>query len=694
MRASIAREYKIKEDLELGKGKANDKGQLRSTVAGEIAYDEIKDRLKKGDKNPISASSFDVAKMDKDSEVTSDRYFNKTRGNLEKIVEDLKYYGVGSLLNLARPFVTSKKEKEIDDKIEAARKNRKDRKESIDKEVIREEKNELDRQMEISKLKYQIFKMKDSPEKKLLENRLHNLIRESDTLEGFYKVVFSSNKNDKDIKEFLTTPKEREEYRQREINKLKYQIFNEKDPNEKIALESRMKYLIRESNQLDSFLENGKEFLHSAGKQAPEGALKGLAFSAASKVKMSGPLLFFLTSENLNSNEDAVLRDMRKKNIKDISPDEEKYIKDFPEYYENENIASRINILKTEWNKTERNNDIANYYSNKGTDISRGLGSFVGDFSGMIAGGIAGEIAISKTTNTFRGNLNTSTNINNYKEFPNKVFINDGTPGGTTIARQTILTDSSGNMIKLQDNLTTREILLQGINPSGQLIYEKSLIPTVAYNAENTSLVLYDKSKFLSVPVATNGTLVAPLTTNSTLATVPLLTDGTNKIIRKTDFYVGPDGASSTLPATAYRYLDSKAYVETKKNMTGNLSYFGFKKFDTAYQARDGFQIKYDYYNQNDPYRSWSNAAVRGTFDTLQLYDNTTGKLKVRIPYTFGDTGKDLEPFTESYPEYGQGGELQMIRLRWDEDLIIKYDRLDILPNPRTDLILKEEIIK
>ena len=84
VRASIAREYKIKEDLELGRGKANDKGQLRSTVAGEIAYDEIKDRLKKGDKNPISASSFDVAKMDKDSEVTADladkdveaQYFN------------------------------------------------------------------------------------------------------------------------------------------------------------------------------------------------------------------------------------------------------------------------------------------------------------------------------------------------------------------------------------------------------------------------------------------------------------------------------------------------------------------------------------------------------------------------------------------------------------------------------------------
>ena len=84
VRASIAREYKIKEDLELGRGKANEKGQLRSTIAGEIAYDEIKDRLKKGDKNPIHASHFEVAKMDKESEVTADladkdveaQYFN------------------------------------------------------------------------------------------------------------------------------------------------------------------------------------------------------------------------------------------------------------------------------------------------------------------------------------------------------------------------------------------------------------------------------------------------------------------------------------------------------------------------------------------------------------------------------------------------------------------------------------------
>ena len=91
VRASIAREYKIREDLELGRGKENDKGQLRSTVAGEIAYDEIKDRLKKGDKNPISASSFDIAKMDKDSEVTSDKYGEQVEGLLKIGLSGVKY---------------------------------------------------------------------------------------------------------------------------------------------------------------------------------------------------------------------------------------------------------------------------------------------------------------------------------------------------------------------------------------------------------------------------------------------------------------------------------------------------------------------------------------------------------------------------------------------------------------------------
>ena len=44
-----------------------------------------------------------------------------------------------------------------------------------------------------------------------------------------------------------------------------------------------------------------------------------------------------------------------------------------------------------------------------------------------------------------------------------------------------------------------------------------SSVSKISYKTENTSLALYDKSK----TVTTNGTLVAPLTTNRALATVP-----------------------------------------------------------------------------------------------------------------------------------------------------------------------------
>ena len=139
-----------------------------------------------------------------------------------------------------------------------------------------------------------------------------------------------------------------------------------------------------------------------------------------------------------------------------------------------------------------------------------------------------------------------------------KVFINDGTPGGTTKAYQNITTYPDGSMSILQKNLTTGEISFQGINSSGQRVFETSLTPYEAnaliganssskmlvgngavsqsvisrasYQTGNNSLVLYDKTKFLPVPIATNGTLVPPLTTNKELATVSLLTNEANRL--------------------------------------------------------------------------------------------------------------------------------------------------------------------
>ena len=129
-----------------------------------------------------------------------------------------------------------------------------------------------------------------------------------------------------------------------------------------------------------------------------------------------------------------------------------------------------------------------------------------------------------------------------------KVLINDGTPGGTTIAYQKRITYPDGS-----EYFT--KISLQKINPLGQRIFETSLTPheantliganssskmlvgngavsqsvisKVSYQTGNNSLVLYDKTP---VPVATNGALVPSLTASRALATAPLLTNEANKV--------------------------------------------------------------------------------------------------------------------------------------------------------------------
>ena len=174
---------------------------------------------------------------------------------------------------------------------------------------------------------------------------------------------------------------------------------------------------------------------------------------------------------------------------------------------------------------------------------------------------------------------------NKVKTVQGKVLINDGTPGGTTMAYQNRTTYPDGSMSISQKNLTTGEISFQGINSSGQRVFETSLTPheantliganssskmlvgngavsqsvisRVSYQTGNNSLVLYDKTP---VPVATNGTLVAPLTTNRALATVPLLTNGVDKVGQV---------QSTLIPKANVNNMDLlKAFkrVENKKN--------------------------------------------------------------------------------------------------------------------------------
>ncbi len=112
---------------------------------------------------------------------------------------------------------------------------------------------------------------------------------------------------------------------------------------------------------------------------------------------------------------------------------------------------------------------------------------------------------------------------------------------------------------------------------------------------------------------------------------------------RATDFYVTPNG--EVVPATGYRYMDSKYAEQTMESMSAPGSYFGFEKFNSASAAQDAFQISPE----------WSNCKLRGEFDTLQVID------EMYVPKAYGDKGPGLEPFTRCYPEYGKGGCQQFI---------------------------------
>ena len=106
---------------------------------------------------------------------------------------------------------------------------------------------------------------------------------------------------------------------------------------------------------------------------------------------------------------------------------------------------------------------------------------------------------------------------------------------------------------------------------------------------------------------------------------------------RATDFYVTPNG--EVVPATGYRYMDSKYAEQTMESMSAPGSYFGFEKFNSASAAQDAFQISPE----------WSNCKLRGEFDTLQVID------EMYVPKAYGNKGPGLEPFTRCYPEYGKG---------------------------------------
>lgn len=98
--------------------------------------------------------------------------------------------------------------------------------------------------------------------------------------------------------------------------------------------------------------------------------------------------------------------------------------------------------------------------------------------------------------------------------------------------------------------------------------------------------------------------------------------------------------SKSMFAASRYRHMSSEYTKQTMESMSAPGSYFGPDKFDSAGDARDAFQVN----------PKWSDCRLRGEFDTLQVIG------RMYVPKKFGDKGPGLEPFTECYPEFWEGG--------------------------------------
>ena len=91
IRAGIAREWKISEDLKTGKGKENDEGQLKATVAGELAYDDMMKRAREGKTGSISTGELNEAVMDVNSEITADNVLDWLGAQYKKVKNSPTY---------------------------------------------------------------------------------------------------------------------------------------------------------------------------------------------------------------------------------------------------------------------------------------------------------------------------------------------------------------------------------------------------------------------------------------------------------------------------------------------------------------------------------------------------------------------------------------------------------------------------
>ena len=254
---------------------------------------------------------------------------------------------------------------------------------------------------------------------------------------------------------------------------------NSTDYYEQQYYKSYYDYLIRKSNPEEPLLNYAK-------KGAIDGLKTAILFSLLGIIPKSEPDLSNLTFPKNSKFYKDTRYPISAEDMYVISVNDPEYYRDNSHLYK---VTGKLNIKAGLYNKKIEDPAILRHmtgYHNNTLIEDEKLGYNIGNLAGYIAGYKIlnrPNTYIYKKPNPSLVSANEVTNgeqlllENKVNSIQSKVFLNDGTLGGTTVANQIRFTDSSGNMFILQNNLTTGERSLQAINSLGQRTYENSLIP-------------------------------------------------------------------------------------------------------------------------------------------------------------------------------------------------------------------------
>lgn len=506
-RALVAREWKISEDLKLGKGKENDQGKLKSTVAGELAYDDMMKRAGENKTGNISMDELKIGSMNVDSEVTAD--FNNK--HVDKFFKGLNEAGnkfkklniIGGFKQLGK--VGNDTARVLKRDAETIKKGgpagQKTIKESIGATGYA-----------VSKI---VPKAKKTTAGKKTTNKAHDN-SSSDKPWAFGKQIRSrKNNNNKQPQKTTNTGKRNNSNSPKTTNAGKGNSSNSpkttkkenktsNQPNEpKTAKNNRIFKQEKPEN-----LSELEEFMQSKGR-VPNGTKYILEFEDGRKVTINSQEEFkhgtpeeldlekkyanlidanFKAQDVANKNKNfSELRKLQEEST--ILHKEQRNIygyrsSPFGQIGETGDMLASIKgykngviILDGDKYKRETGSD----WIAAGMDIARAYHSIE---SGLVS---------PKGFNTKPINPANSTSLedpakpispkniyrigNNISKETKTLFINDGTPGGTSTIEQTIQSDIRGTLIN-ERNLMTGEMSTRAMYPNGELFYESRFIPT------------------------------------------------------------------------------------------------------------------------------------------------------------------------------------------------------------------------